>query len=109
MSDSGGCSDGASASRLHELRRVGGGAAVVDAPTIAVAVAEDFRATLWLPMPDRRGRVPLASGLGQRAPLSHEHDESAALDVLRRRRGQFATAQVLCADGLVELRRAQVR
>jgi glucokinase len=106
MSDASGSSTNVFALRPHELRQVGGGVALVDAPALVIALSGTFRATLWLPACGRDGRAPIAGDLGRIALHAHEPDESAVLDVLRRRHGQLATAQVLCADGLVELHRA---
>ncbi len=107
MSDALKSSQDASAWRAHEFRQVGGGVARVDAPSIVIETSAALRVTLWLPARD--GRVAVASDAGRLALHSNEPDESAALDVLRRHHGQLSIAQVLCAEGLVDLHRAVCR
>jgi len=99
-------SGGVSALRPRELRRVGGGMSVVDGPAVFIDACDEFRLTISLPTGDGDRRIPLASDAGRLALHTHELDESAVLDVLRRRHGQLAIDQVLCAHGLVELHRA---
>ena len=106
MSDAMRSSGNAAASRSRELRRVGGGVSVAEATAVLIDVSDEFRLSIALPTGDGDRRVPLASDVGRLALHTHELDESAVLDVLRRRRGQLAIDQVLCADGLVELHRA---
>jgi glucokinase len=88
------------------LRRVGSGVPVADEPVVLVDVSVAFHLAISLPTGDRDRRISLESGAGQLALHTHEVDESAVLDVLRRRHGQLSISQVVCADGLVDLHRA---
>ncbi len=95
--------DAANFAFLENLNQVGSGTAVDGAPFLTLAIGARFTLCATLPgMPS----VPLLSDAGQIVLHSHEPDESAVLDVLRRRHGQLATAQALCEGGILELHRA---
>lgn len=87
----------------QDLDQVGSGRVVDGAPSLTLAIGAGF--AMWATLPGMRSG-PLLSDAGQLVLHSQEPDESAVLDVLRRRHGQLAVAQALCEGGLLELHRA---
>jgi glucokinase len=95
--------DAANVALPQDWQQVGSGTATEGAPVVTMAI--DARFTMWATLPGRRGGT-VVSDAGQLVLHSHEPDESAVLDVLRRRHGQLAVAQALCEGGILEIHRA---
>ncbi len=93
----------ANAPLLAESSPASAGIALDRAPFLTIAVGVQFTLHLTLPAV---WRGSFFSEAGRLALHSHEPDESSVLDVLRRRHGPLAAAQVLCEDGVLELHRA---
>jgi len=89
--------------RPEHFQQVGSGAAVEGGGVVTVTVAGEF--AIWATLPGGRADT-IASQAGQLVLHSHEPDEAAVLDLLRRRHGQLAVAQALCEAGILEVYRA---
>jgi len=85
------------------FRQVGSGAAVDGAAVVTMTVGARFAMRVT---PAGRPAEAVASYAGQLVLDSHEPDETAVLDVLRRCHGQLAVAQVLCEPGIFEIYRS---
>ena len=95
--------DAANVAFPERLLQVGSGAAVEGASVVTMAIDDKFTMRVALAgRPDET--VP--SNAGQLVLHSHEPDETAVLDVLRRCHGQLAVAQALCEGGVFEIYRA---
>ncbi len=96
-------SDAANVVFPEAFQQVGSGAATDGAAAVTMAIEDEF--TMWASMPGRRVDA-VCSRAGELVLHSHEPDETAVLDLLRRRHGQLAVAQALCEGGILELYRA---
>ncbi len=95
--------DAANVAFPEHFRQVGSGAAADGASVVTMAIDDKF--AMWVTLAGRPAEA-FASQAGQLVLHSHEPDETAVLDVLRRCHGQLAAAQVLCDGGLFEIYRA---
>ncbi len=87
----------------EHFRQVGSGAVAIGAAVMSMAVDDKF--TMHVTLAGRPAEA-VASHAGQIVLQSHEPDETAVLDVLRRCHGQLAVAQALCDGGVFEIYRA---
>ena len=95
--------DAANVAFPENFRQVGSGAAAGGASVVTLSI--DDRFTLRVTVAGRPAET-VASNAGQLVLHSHEPDETAVLDVLRRCHGQLAVAQALCEGGVFEIYRA---
>ena len=95
--------DAANAAFPAPFRQLGSGAAIDGASVVAMSIGDRFTVRVSLA---GRPADSIASLAGQLVLHSHEPDETAVLDVLRRCHGQLAVAQALCEPGLFEIYRA---
>jgi glucokinase len=87
----------------EHFRQVGSGATVDGGAVVTMAIGARFTMRVT---PAGRPAETVASHAGQLVLHSHEADETAVLDVLRRCHGQLAVAQVLCEPGIFEIYRS---
>ncbi len=90
----------------RDVLQVGGGVAASASPLVWIEPGDGLGVSGLLPAPGGGGYLLIDGAGGQAVLSSFEVDESAVLDVLRRRHGQVAAEQVLCGAGLVALYRA---
>ena len=95
--------DAANAAFPEHFRQVGSGTPTDGASVVTLAV--DDRFTLRAALAGRPMET-VVSQAGQLVLHSHEPDETAVLDVMRRCHGQLSVAQALCEAGLFEIYRA---
>ena len=95
--------DAANVAFPEYFRQVGSGTAIEGASVVTLAVDDRFTMRVT---PAGRPAETIASHAGQLVLHSHEPDETAVLDVLRRCHGQLAVAHALCEAGVFEIYRA---
>ena len=95
--------DAANGAFPTRFRQVGSGTPVDGASTVTLSIGAAFS----IEVASSHGlEAPVASMLGQLVLQSHEPDEAAALDVMRRSHGQLSAALVLSDRGLFEIYKA---
>jgi len=95
--------DAANGAFPTRFRQVGSGTPVYGASTVTLSIGAAFS----IDVTSSHGLdAPIASMLVQLVLHSHELDEAAALDVMRRSHGQLSAAQVLSDRGLFDIYKA---
>ncbi len=94
--------DAANVAFPEHFRQVGSGTATNGASVVTMVIDERFTMQV---APAGRPTETVVSQAGQLVLHSHEADEMAVLDVMRRCHGQLSVAQALCEAGLFEIYR----